>query len=84
MESLKFEEGNIYGMNFIGDSELKIKWICIKITAKTASFKKTTNSLNLCEDEIITRKIKTYNNIDYIVDGSYSMAPAIYANNVVG
>lgn len=86
-EIVKFEVGNIYQMRFIGDSELVLKWICIKITEKTASFKQIKLPFNgvVCENDIITRRIKNNsNNVNYIVDGKYSMAPSIHANNVVG
>lgn len=73
-----FETGNIYEMRFIGDSELKVQWLCVKMTPKTASFKCLTST------EVITRKIKTYNNCDYVLQGSYSMAPSISASRIVG
>ena len=78
-ETVHFAVGNIYCMQFIGDSDLKPKWICVKLTPKTATFEKFKNP-----SESITRKIKTYAGIDYIVNGSYSMAPSIHADKVVG
>ena len=86
LNTVKFETGNIYEMRFICDSKLKLKWICIKTTSKTASFKQIHNSSNFvqCEKDIITRKIKSYNNTEYIIDGSYSKAPSIHANHIVG
>ena len=75
----RFEEGNIYQMTFIGDSDLKPQFICIKRTAKTATFQRFQS-----KEEAITRKIKVYNNSEYIVDGSYSMAPSINSNKIVG
>ena len=74
----QFEAGNIYEMSFIGDSELKPQWICIKRTAKTVTFER------FQKKESITRRIKSYNNCEYILDGSYSMAPSINAGKVVG
>ena len=80
MENLntKFEAGNIYQVNFIGDSDLKPQWICIKRTNKTVTFERFKKT------ESITRRIKTYNGVEYVLDGSYSMAPSIYADKVVG
>ena len=77
--AIKFEEGNIYQINFIGDSELKPQFICVKTTNKTATFESFMNSA-----EKITRRIKTWNGVEYILDGNYSMAPSIYADKVVG
>jgi hypothetical protein len=80
MESVvKFEAGNIYQMNFIGDSELKPKYICVRVTEKTVSFERFNNAADK-----VTRKIKTFRGVQYVVDGSYSMAPSIYADKVVG
>lgn len=76
-KTTKFETGNVYEMRFIGDSELKVKWICTKLTAKNATFQKFEGS------EKITKKIRTYNNVDYILQGSYSMAPSIHADRIV-
>ena len=76
---IKFEAGNIYQMNFIGDSELKPQFICVKTTAKTATFERFQNP-----SDVITRKIKTWNGVEYIVDGTYSMAPSIHADKIVG
>jgi hypothetical protein len=76
---IAFETGNIYQMNFIGDSELKSQYICVKTTGKTATFERFRNP-----SDKITRKIKVWDNVEYIVDGSYSMAPSIYADKVVG
>lgn len=74
-----FEVGNIYQMDFIGDSQLKPHFICVKRTAKTATFERFKSN-----KDSITRKIQVFNNSEYIREGSYSMAPAIYANKVVG
>ena len=73
----KFEEGNVYEMRFIGDSDLLPKWICTKRTAKTATFERFGKS------ETITRRVKEYEGVEYILDGNYSMAPSIHANRVV-
>jgi len=78
--TIKFEKGNIYQMKFIGDSELKPEFICTKVTPKTATFERFGSK----NPESITRKIKTYNGVEYILDGSYSMAPSIKADKVVG
>jgi hypothetical protein len=78
-KTTRFEEGNIYEMRFIGDSDLKPQFICLKRTAKTATFQRFQST-----EKAFTRKIKTYNNSEYIVDGSYSMAPSINSNKVVG
>jgi len=74
----KFEVGNIYEMRFIGDNDLRPQFICVKRTAKTATFEcfKGTESL--------TRRIKEYDNSEYILEGNYSKAPRIKANKVVG
>jgi len=74
-----FEVGNIYRMNFIGDSQLKPQYICVKRTAKSATFESIKNP-----KDSITRKIQVFNNSEYIREGCYSMAPTIYADKVVG
>lgn len=77
--STTFEEGNIYQMTFVGDSDLKVPYICTKRTPKTVTLEKFKGS------EVIKRKIKTsFGGIEYVVAGSYSMAPSIYADKVVG
>ena len=78
METTKFETGNIYEMRFITDSDLKPKFICVKRTNKTATFER----LN-CK-ESITRRIKIWEGVEYVVDGNYSMAPSIKASRIVG
>lgn len=83
---IKFEPGNIHYMSYIGDSNLKPKWICTKRTAKTVTFdtilKEGANfKIN---QETITRKIRIYNGEEYIVEGCYSMAPSIHAKKVIG
>jgi hypothetical protein len=78
METTKFETGNIYEMRFITDSELKPKFICIKRTDKTITFQRFKG------EEIITKKIRIHDNEEYILAGSYSMAPVIKASRLVG
>jgi len=73
----QFEAGKIYQMSFIGDSELRPEFKCIKRTAKTATFQR------VCGSETITRRIKTYNSCEYVLDGNYSMAPSINASRIV-
>lgn len=79
MKATTFETGNIYRMNFIVDSDLKVDYICVKRTEKTATFERFQRP-----SESLTRKIKVYNNVEYVLDGSYSMAPSIYADKIVG
>ena len=76
---VKFESGNIYGMRFIGDSNLVTSWICTKRTAKTVTFEKFKNP-----SDKMNRRIKTYNGVEYVLQGSYSMAPSIKASNIIG
>ena len=78
-EITKFEIGNIYEMSFIGDYDLRPKFICVAITKTTATFERFKNP-----SESIKRKIKIYDNVEYIIDGNYSMAPIIKASKVVG
>ena len=77
--TVKFEEGNIYQMRFIGDSELKPQFICVKRTAKTITFSKIGSN-----KENMNRRVKVYNNVEYVLEGSYSMAPSINADKIVG
>ena len=79
MKTTTFETGNIYRMNFIVDSDLKADYICVNRTAKTATFERFQRP-----SDSLTRKIKMYNNVEYVKEGYYSMAPSIYANKVVG
>jgi len=74
----KFETGNVYQMNFIGDSDLKPAFICVKVTAKTATFERFKNS-----SDKFTAKIKTFSNTEFVTNGGYSMAPSIRATNVI-
>jgi hypothetical protein len=74
-----FEAGNIYEMRFIGDSDLRVKYICVKRTAKNATFERFQNP-----GDGITRRIKVWDGSEYVLDGSYSMAPSIKATNLIG
>ena len=77
--TVKFETGNIYQMRFIGDSDLKPSFICIARTDKMATFER------LNKTEQVKRKIKIDGSgVEYIVDGSYSMAPSISSDKVIG
>ena len=67
----KFELGKTYNMRFIGDNDLRPEFVCVKLTAKTATFKG--------EHETISKRIKVYDNVEYVLAGSYSMAPSIKA-----
>lgn len=85
-EVARFEVGNIHYMSYIGDSDLKPKWICVKRTSKTATFERLRKELANFEQEpeSITRKIREHGGREYILYGTYSMAPGIYADKVVG
>lgn len=72
-----FETGSTYIMTFIGDSELKPKFVCVKRTAKTATFK------DVHDGEVITRKIRNYTGYETITLGNYSMAPGISSEDKV-
>lgn len=72
-----FETGKIYTMSFIGDSDLKPEFKCIKRTAKTATFEAVKGS------ETLTRRIKEHGGSEYILQGTYSMAPCIKASRIV-
>ena len=75
MTTTTFEASKIYEMRFIGDSALKVPFTCVKRTAKTATFKS--------KHETINRRIKIYNGEEYVLEGSYSMAPSINAKNII-
>ena len=80
METIvKFEVGNIYEMRFIGDSNLKPHFICVKITEKTASFERYQKP-----SDKFTKKKKVSNNAEYVLYDTYSMAPIIRATSIVG
>lgn len=74
----KFEKGNVYEMRFIGDSDLKPRYICLSRTAKTVTFEEYQKP-----GKPLTRRIKVYEGIEYILEGNYSMAPRIKADKVV-
>ena len=76
---MKFEAGNIYELRFIGNTELRPKYICVKTTGKTVVFQKFGNP-----KEEIKRRIKVRENYEYVIDGNYSMAPIIRADKIVG
>lgn len=78
MKTVKFEIGNVYEMRFITDSELKPQFICTKLTKSQATFERFMNS-----NDRITKKIKIYDNIEYIVTDNYSLAPVIKADRIV-
>lgn len=71
-----FEVGTVYTMGYVGDSQLKPQFICTKRTAKTVTFEEFKGT------ETLTRRIKEYNKVEFIREGSYSMAPSIYADKV--
>lgn len=71
-----FEIGKTYVMTFIGDSDLKVKFKCIKRTASFATFEGF-------KGEILRRKINLYSDSEYVLEGNYSMAPSIYADSVI-
>ena len=73
----KFKVGSTYEMRFIGDSNLKPKFTCIKRTEKTATFKRYERT------ETFTKKIKTSDDGEYVLYGNYSMSPIIRAKNIV-
>jgi hypothetical protein len=73
-----FETGNIYQMTFIGDSDLRPEFICVKRTDKSATFERFQNP-----SEKITRRIKVWDGSEYVLEASYSMAPCIKASNLV-
>lgn len=78
METIKFEAGNIYEMRFICDSDLRVNYVCLSRTAKKVTFGKVGYK------EIISRMVKISDNIEYVLEGSYSMAPSIKADRIVG
>ena len=79
-DTIKFEAYNIYEMRYIGDSSLKPHYICIGRTAKMASFQRFQEP----NSEVIKRKIKEHDGCEYVLKGSYSMAPVINAKRIVG
>lgn len=79
MATTKFEAGNIYEMRFITDSDLSVKYICVKRTEKTVTFERFMNP-----SDLISKKVKVHNNEEYIVTGNYSMSPVIKSSRIVG
>ena len=75
MTTVKFIVGNVYEMRFIGDSNLRPQFICVSRTDKSASF---VSAKNITEK--LTRRIKLWDNAEYVLEGTYSMAPRIKAN----
>jgi len=76
MTTSKFQIGKTYQMLFIGDADLRVQFVCVKRTDKTVTLKGTHETLNC--------RVKEYSGSEYVKAGSYSMAPTIYANKVVG
>mgnify|MGYP003655328387 CR=1 FL=1 len=73
-EITNFKIDKTYLMTFIGDSDLKVKWKCTKLTPKTATFQREG------AEEKMTRKIKVHNKVEYVIEGNYSFAPSIRAD----
>lgn len=73
-----FEVGKVYEMRFIGDNDLRPRFKCIARTAKSAKFERLRGGA-----EVLTRRIKSYDGSEYVLEGSYSMAPSINAKHVV-
>ncbi len=61
-------------MRFIGDSQLKVAYTCLSRTAKQAVF------VDAAESEIIKRSIKSFDGVEYVLYGNYSMSPIIKAD----
>lgn len=78
MTTAKFEIGNVYEMRFITDSDLRPKFICTKLTATTATFERFGTP-----SDKFTKKVKSYNGVEFVNAGNYSMAPSIHADKVV-
>jgi len=77
--NINFSKSNVYEMRFITDYDLRPHFICVKTTPKTASFQRFGSP----NSEIITKRIKTNSDGQYIVTDTYSMAPIIRAKNIV-
>lgn len=76
-----FRESGVYEMTFVGDSQLRPRFICTKRTKSMATFKR----LNTKQEEVIKRRVKVGSDgSEYVLDGSYSMSPQIKASNCVG
>lgn len=79
MENItRFEVGNVYEMTFIGYSDLRPQYICTKRTDKSVSFERFQRA-----SEKITKRVKVWDNAEFIIDGNYSMAPRIKATRIV-
>ena len=77
----EFEVNSVYEMRYIGDSDLRVEYIVIKRTAKTITFDRFKHPLL----ERFSRRVRLDSEgREYIVDGSYSMAPSISAKNISG
>ena len=76
-QKAKFEIGQIYLMTFISNSHLKVAFKCINRTKAFVTLK------DINSNEVLRRKIKLSNEIEYILQGSYSMSPSIYANDKI-
>ena len=76
MTTSKFQIGKTYEMLFIGDADLRVQFVCVKRTDKTVTLK--------CTHETLNCRVKEYSGSEYVKAGSYSMAPTIYADKVVG
>ena len=74
-----FEANKIYQMRFIGDSDLKVNYLCVGRTAKRATFQKVGST-----SEVIKRGVKVHGGTEYVLEGSYSMSPCIKASRIVG
>ena len=77
----EFEVHSVYEMRYIGDSDLLVDYIVLKRTAKTITFDRFPHPLL----EPFSRRVRLDSEgREYIVDGSYSMAPSISAKNISG
>ena len=72
----KFEIDKYYEMRFIGDSDLKPIYQCIDRTEKTVTLK------SVKSDEVIKKKVRFFNDEEYVLYGNYSMAPSIKASPI--
>ena len=77
MNIATFNPGSVYEMSFIGDSNLRPQFVCVKRTAKTATFKA------IDSNETLKRRVKVYDNSEFVLDGNYSMSPRIKASRKV-
>ncbi len=73
----RFEVGASYIMNFVTDSNLKVKWTVVKRTAKTITISSPLR-------ETVNKRIKVYRDSEYVEPyGRYSMSPSVYAKNKI-